>query len=87
MLVLAVRSPHFLESPLDKKIDRREQQSLSQLFHGFGVSYLDFTPLDRPEFAPASLYRDSWHLNEGGAALFTRELADTLRGLQAALGP
>jgi len=87
VVVVAVRSPHYLDSPQAMQKDRREEEHLSHLFRGLGVSYLDFSPLKQPEFGPARLYRDSWHLNVEGATLFTHALADSLDNMRIALRP
>lgn len=77
--LLAVRSPEFLRTEGERAYDRRKGSNLARVFEGLGVTYLDIDAERYPQFHDPSLYRDPVHLNERGALIFTRAIADTLR--------
>lgn len=77
--VIAVRGPRVLDSP---EVARGEVMELSELraaLGPLGVDVIDFSARAIPALRERRLYRDGLHLNDDGALVFTRALADTLR--------
>jgi hypothetical protein len=79
--VLAVRSPYWPPTAAHKANDRTAERNLREVFGSLGVHYLDFSVEHAPVFADRSLFMDASHLNERGALLFTRALAESIRAL------
>jgi hypothetical protein len=80
--VIAVRSPQFVAGEAARAQDRRIRADCARVYGELRVRYLDFSPLDHPEYADARLYQDAEHLNGTGALRFTRALADSISALE-----
>lgn len=79
--VVAVRSPRYLLSPAAVERDTADARELEETFGSLGVRFLDFSAAHMTRYADPALFRDPSHLNETGALLFSREMADSLRTL------
>jgi hypothetical protein len=77
--VLAVRSPRYLETPGDERYSLTEEREMEELFGKLNVRYMDFSVAHIDRFRDPHLFVDPAHLNEAGALIFTRMLADSLR--------
>jgi hypothetical protein len=79
--VLAIRSPYWPPTPVHRREDLVAERNLREVFGELGVHYMDFSIPHNPVFADSSLFHDAAHLNERGALVFTRTLADSIRAL------
>ena len=79
--VLAIRSPYWPPTEVHMENDRKAERNLREVFTGLGIRYMDFSAAHAPVFADPALFMDASHLNERGALVFTRALADSIRGL------
>ena len=77
--VVAVRSPNYLGSAHSVAYDARSGQCLAEYFGRLGVPFIDMSSRTAPVFHDARLYVDPAHMNERGALLFSRALADSLK--------
>ncbi len=79
--VIAVRSPRYLETPAEELYSRSEGIEMQQLFGRLNVRVLDLTAIRIARFRDPRLFKDPAHMNETGALIFTRMLADSIREL------
>jgi hypothetical protein len=85
--VLAVQSPHYFVSPAGERDCLQEEREMQELFGRMQVPLLDFSATRIARFRDPSLFEDPAHMNEAGALIFTRMLADSLRMLRPGLLP
>jgi len=79
--VVAVRSPYWPLVAMDRRNNVQARQNLAAVCRELGIRYFDFSAETVPAFRDPALFRDTAHLNERGALVFSRALADSIRGL------
>jgi hypothetical protein len=77
--VIATRSPVYQGWPAQREANAEGSRFLAGAFARLGVRYVDFSSPPLPAFDDPALFQDEAHLNDRGALLLTRALADTLR--------